>query len=66
MSDKPKKRKQLAHDICVLADDMDNTADMMMDLAYIKHGHRYVTHAGELRGAASMAREWAKEIREGT
>jgi hypothetical protein len=48
-----------------MAELADDIAKRMDAESKAKDGQLFIQHASELRGAASMAREWAKEIREG-
>lgn len=58
MSDEKKLR--LSHQLFALAENMDRVAADMM-----QHGGKlYAQHSKELAGAADMARDWAKNIRE--
>ena len=54
-------RRWVANELIILAGKMDFVADEISALG----GELAIQHAGALRGAAQMAREWAKEIREG-
>jgi dephospho-CoA kinase len=47
-----------------MAELADDIAKRMGAESKAKDGQLFIQHASELRGAAQMAREWAKEIRE--